>query len=102
MRSKKKSLEVNIKQAIDNVERIYGGAVVRFVWTLEPLLGFLETKTRRHCVTHSLQEGEKRRSFRYIYFYDQGFLSNPFCSVSGGFLRLQRKNGTFPAIKHII
>lgn len=42
----KKSLEVNIKQAVDDVKRIQIELVVRYVWTWDPLVRFLESEAR--------------------------------------------------------
>lgn len=98
-RAVKKLLEVNIKQAVDNVERIYGEAVVRFVWTLEPLLGFLETKARRHCLTHSLQEGKKKKKPQVHLLLRPGFSIKSFLQRLWRVLAIAAKKWHFPYYK---
>lgn len=44
-----------------------------------------------HYLTPFYGKKRKINDFRYIYFYDLGFLSDPCCRVSGGFLWIAAK-----------
>lgn len=61
------------------------------------------TKTRRHCVTHSLQEGGGKEGASGTFTFTTRVFYQILSAASlEGSCDCSEKNGTFPAIKNII